>query len=408
MPSEVILKGIIMPFFHDIASLPDDPILSIPKAFSEDLRLNKVNLGIGAYRTAEGHPLILISVRKAESYILQKQTNKEYLPIEGDAELIKYGLRLLFGTQTPILNSGCLFVTQTIGGSGALWIGAEFLVKLVGKRIFISQPSWMNHKPIFERSGLIVGSYPYLDYKSCHLDFKGMCEAIKHMPPASIILLQACCHNPTGLSPTFEQWKELSDLIKKQQIIPFFDMAYQGFGQDMDKDAQAIRYFAQENHEMLIAYSFSKSFGLYGERVGFLVIVTNQAEEALKAGSQLKFLIRSHYSSPPLHGARIVATILKSPELHLEWIAELKNISDRIKEMRTALIASLLVKGHNKDFSYMHQQSGLFSFCGLNPEQVYRLRLERAIYMPSNGRINIAGLNTYNLDYVAESLLSVM
>ncbi|WP_068468671.1 aromatic amino acid transaminase [Candidatus Protochlamydia phocaeensis] len=397
-----------MPFFSDVPLLPDDPILGLPIIFAADPRPNKINLGIGAYKTAEGHSLVLTSVKKAESQILQRHLPKDYLPIEGEGEFIKCGLQLLFGAESALLQSGQIFAAQTVGGSGALRLAGEFLAKLVSKTIFLSQPSWSNHKQIFEKSGLSVGSYPYFDPQGHGLDFAGMCEAIRNMPPSSAILLHGCCHNPTGVDPNFEQWKELSSLIKKQQIVPIFDLAYQGFGQSLDQDAQAIRYFAGEGHEMLVAYSFSKNFGLYGERVGLLAITASQAECMPKLASQIKFLIRCNYSTPPLQGARIISTILKSHELTLEWQRELKNMCERVKEMRKALIAALLVKGQDKNFSYMHQQNGLFSFCGLTPDQVQRLRQEKAIYMPSNGRINIAGLNTQNVEYVAESLLSVM
>lgn len=397
-----------MPIFNGITLLPEDPILSLPIAFAADQRSYKVNLGIGAYKTADGQSLVLTSVKKAESLILQKQTNKEYAPIDGHPEFIKCSLQLLFGLDHPILKSGKIYAAQTVGGTGALRIGGELLAKCAGKNIFISQPTWQNHKGVFERAGLTVGSYPYFDAQLCGLDFAGMCQGIKNMPAGSIILLHGCCHNPTGVDPTFEQWKELSSLLKKHQIIPFFDMAYQGFGQDLNKDAQAIRYFASEGHEMLVAYSYAKNFGLYGERAGFLTIITAQTETAQKVASHVKSLIRTNYSSPPIHGSKIVTTILKSSELTMDWEIELKNMRDRVNEMRTALIAALLVKGHDKDFSYIHHQRGLFSFCGLTPDQVHRLRQEKGLYMPSNGRLNIAGLNTQNIDYVAESLLSVL
>lgn len=399
---------IAMSFFNDTPLLPDDPILSLPILFAEDPRPNKINLGIGAYKTAEGRPLVLTAVRKAESLILQKQLNKDYLPIDGDESFLKEALQLLFGHEHPILQSNTIVTAQAIGGSGALRLGGELLAKLVSKTIFLSQPSWSNHKQIFEKSGLNVGSYPYFDPITYQLDFKGMCEAIRNMPPGSAILLHGCCHNPTGIDPTFEQWKELSTLIKQQKLIPFFDIAYQGFGQDLDQDAQAIRYFASQGHEMVVAYSFSKNIGLYGERVGFLTVIPGKSDLVAKVASQVKFLIRCNYSSPPLHGARIVATILKSPELAHEWKIELSNMCERVKEMRKALIAALLVKAQDKNFAYMHHQSGLFSFSGLNTDQVLRLRKEAAIYMPSNGRINIAGLNTQNVEYVASALLSVM
>lgn len=397
-----------MPFFNDIPQVPEDPILSLPIAFAADPRPYKVNLGVGAYQTAEGLPLVLTSVRKAESLLLQKHLNKEYLHIEGDGEFIHYALLLLLGADCPLFQSGQFFAAQTVGGASALRLAGEFLAKFVSKTIFLSQPSWSNHKLIFERAGLNVGSYPYFNPQTHLIDYEGMCEGIRNMPPGSVILLHGCCHNPTGLDPTFEQWKELSDLIKKQQLIPLFDIAYQGFGQDLDHDAQAIRYFIGQEHEMLIAYSFSKNFGLYGERVGFLTLTCAKSELVPKLGSQIKNLIRGNYSNPPLHGARIVSTILKSHELTLEWKMELHNMCERVQEMRKALIAALLVQAQDHDFSYILQQKGLFSFSGLKPNQVRYLREEKAIFMPYNGRINIAGLNTQNLSYVAESLLAAM
>jgi aspartate/tyrosine/aromatic aminotransferase len=237
-----------------------------------------------------------------------------------------------------------------------------------------------------------------------------MCESIKNMPANSVILLHACCHNPTGIDPTFAQWQELSDLIKTHHLFPLFDIAYQGFGEGLDQDAQAIRYFAQEGHEMGIVYSFSKNFGLYGERVGFLTMTCAESDlgPKIKIGSQIKRLIRGNYSSPPLHGARIVTTILKSPELTLEWQKELSHMRERIQEMRQALITALLAKGKGDYFIHMDQQKGLFSFTGLTSEQVHRLWKEKALYMLNNGRINVAGLNKQNLEYVADALLSVI
>lgn len=396
------------PFFTDIPLLPEDPILGLAIAFAADPRPNKINLGIGAYKTAEGHPLVLSSVRKAESLLVQKNLYKEYLPIDGDAEFLRVSLQLLFGNDSPLWKSNQFFAAQTIGGGGALRIGGEFLSKLISKTIFVSQPSWSNHKQIFERSGLNVGSYPYFNPKTFLLDYQGMCEAIEHMPSGSVILLHGCCHNPTGIDPTIEQWKELSDFIKKQRLIPFFDIAYQGFGPGIEEDVQPIRHFVNEGHEMLVAYSFSKNFGLYGERVGFLTVICQDANQVPKIGSQIKSLIRGNYSNPPLHGARIVSTILKSHELTLEWKSSVENMRDRVNDMRKALIAALLVKNHHHNFDYLHQQRGLFSYSGLTADQVQTLRQEKAIFMPSNGRINIAGLNTQNLTYVAESILSVM
>lgn len=397
-----------MPFFNDVPLLPDDPILSLPIAYAADTRTNKINLGVGSYKTADGHPNVLASVRKAEAILMQKNLNKEYLPIEGDSEFLKSSLSLLFGQDSPFLQSGNFFAAQTVGGASALRVGGEFLAKLVSKTIFLSQPSWSNHKQIFERSGLNVGSYPYFNPQTGLIDFDGMCEAIKNMPPGSVILLHGCCHNPTGIDPTEVQWNILSELIKKQQLIPFFDVAYQGFGHDLEEDVRAVRTFAAQGHEMLVAYSFSKNFGLYGERVGFLTVVSSNPDCVPHIGSQIKILIRGNYSNPPLHGARIVAVILKSRELTSEWKTELMNMSERVREMRKALIAALHVQGQSHNFEFMNKQIGLFSFTGLSPPQVQQLRIEKALYMPINGRINIAGLNSQNVSYVADALLSVM
>lgn len=397
-----------MTFFHDIPLLPEDSILGLPILFAADPRPNKVNLGIGAYKTAEGTPLVLNCVRKAESLILQKQMNKEYFPIDGDPEFNKSTLQLIFGPESALLRTDHVFAAQTIGGSGALRVLGEFFTKLINRSIFLPQPSWPNHKTIFERAGFTVGSYPYFDFKTNSLDFKGMCAAIETIPAGSVFLMHACCHNPTGVDPTLEQWKELSVLIKKRKLIPFFDFSYQGFGDDLDTDAQAVRLFLRDGHEMAVEYSYSKNLGLYGERVGMLAVIASDQAVIPNIGSQIKTLIRGNYSSPPLHGARIVTTILKSTELAADWKAELKSMCERVKDMRMALVDALIAKGFDQNLSSVCQQHGFFSFMGLNTDQVMRLREENGIYIPFNGRINLAGLNSTNIEYVAESLLSVM
>lgn len=397
-----------MNFPNDIQLLPPDSILGLPQAFNADPRPLKVNLGIGIYKTADGSSLVLNCVRNAENQIIHKHMSKDYLPIEGEGEFLKDCAKLLFGPRTNLINDNTLSVTQTLGGSGALRLCGEFLAKNVSKSIFISQPSWTNHLLIFEKSGLNVGSYPYLNSEGSGIDFVGFCAALKTLPPLSAVVLQCCGHNPTGFDPTFEEWKELSEIMKQQRLIPIFDVAYHGFAENLSKDVQAIQYFAQQEHDMMVAYSFSKNLGLYGERVGFLAIVSQQQGLIPNITSQIKLLVRSNYSNPPLNGARIVSTILKSPELSAEWYAELKNMRDRVEEMRNAFIAQLFIKGHEESFTYMHQQKGLFALCGLNAEQVLRLRNEKGIYLPSNGRINIAGLNTQNIEYVAESIAALM
>ncbi len=397
-----------MSFFQELPQLPPDPILGIPQLFAADPRSHKINLGIGAYKTADDLPFVLTSVEEAEKLLLQKPLHKEYLPIEGSKALREEGVRLLMGDELSARLSERLFAAQTVGGASALRVAGELLTKLKKTVIFIPDPSWLNHLPTFEQAHLRVETYPYINTGTCLLDYASLCQAIQRMPSGSPILLHACCHNPTGVDPTFEQWKELSALIKKQGLLPVFDMAYQGFGEGLEEDAKAIRYFAKEGHEMLVAYSFSKNFGLYGERVGFLMILGSEASVIPKIESQVKRLIRSNYSNPPLHGAQLVATILSSPELTKRWKGELHNMCQRIIEMRKALVASLFVYASNKDFYPLAQQKGFFSFVGLSLEQVHRLREEKAIYIPDNGRLNVAGLNTRNLDEVARSIAQVL
>lgn len=397
-----------MPFFESVPLLPEDSILGLMKAFNADPHPHKVNLGIGAYKTADNHPLLLTCVSKAEALLAKQHLFKEYLPIEGDGHFLELALPILFGKKSPLLASGSIFAAQTIGGASALRIGAEFLAKSVNPVIYLSDPSWPNHRAIFERAGLIVHTYPYYNHHLNALRFDELCAAIKKMPPGSCILLQGYCHNPTGLDLSLEQWKEISSLIKKQNILPFFDIAYQGFKESLEADMGPLRYFVEQGHEMLVAYSFSKNFGLYGERVGILAAVTHDSNHAQCVGSHIKTLIRSNYSNPPIHGAKLISAVLDSPELTLEWVEELQNMRTRIIEMRRALMASLMTKAEHKDFSYMHDQSGMFTYCGLDQHMVNRLRKEKGLYLPISGRINIAALNTQNLEYVAEALASVL
>lgn len=397
-----------MSFFESVQLLPADPIFGLPAIFNADPRKNKVNLGIGIYMDSEGKPTVLNCVRKAEKILLDQKLNKDYQPIDGNPDFIQESLKLIFGKSCKGIEDKEIFGAQTVGGTGALRLGSEFLSQEISKTIFISNPSWPNHKPIFTRAGMAVHYYPYYDMNSHRIEFDDMCNAIGTMHPGSVILLHACCHNPTGMDLSFDQWKQLSALILKQKIVPFFDFAYQGFGKGFEEDAKPIRYFYEQGHEMLVAYSFSKNFAVYGERVGLLAIVTHNSEAVKRIGSQVKQIIRGMYSTPPLHGMRVITTILKSPELTQEWLQELDNMRDRVKEMRKTLVAGLLSQSQHQDFSFLNAQFGLFSFCGLNQDQVQSLRKENAIFMPDNGRINVAGLNAHNMDYVIKSILSTL
>lgn len=392
-----------MPFFNDIIQLPEDPILTLPILFKADPHPKKVNLGIGVYHDTENKPYIFSSVREAENIIHKKEQSKEYLPIEGDPVYIQETLKLVFGEANERI-----FGAQTVGGASALRTLADFLGPFSTKNIYISDPSWPNHEQIFIRSGLKVNFYPYYNSHTHGINFSDFASSIKKMAPRSIILLQACCHNPTGSDMTFEQWKEISKLIKSQNLIPFFDLAYQGFGKDIEEDAKPIRFFVEEGHELAVAISFSKNFGLYGERAGALALVVENKEIAQKAGTHLKKIIRTSYSNPPRHPALIVSTILSSPELKSSWKKEIATIRSRIEEMREALAFGLMTKAIHEDWRFITKQKGLFTFSGLNEEQVKVLRQEHGIYILSNGRINIAGINPHNLEYVVDSIHTVM
>lgn len=396
-----------MSFFESISFLPEDPILNLPILFSADPRQNKINLGVGSYKDAEGQSFVLNAVKKAEELLLKQHRNKEYLPIAGDRSFVQETLKLVFGDSLLPDLEGRLFGVQSIGGTGALRIAADFFENHLNKIIYIPEPSWPNHRLIFSRARLKVETYPYYDLAAHKIDFSALCRTIQTMPAGSAILLQASCHNPTGMDPTEEQWKELSALIKKQGVFPLFDFAYQGFGSGVEEDAMAVRLFAKDGHELFTATSYSKNMGLYGERAGVLSCCFSDQKIVAKASTHLKQIIRSNYSNPPLHGAQIASIVLQTPELKQEWLKELQSMQERIEAMRLAFIAGLLAKRSPLDFSFMKEQKGMFSYTGLNNDQVRQLKEEHAIYLP-DGRINVAGLNAKNLDSVIDAILSVI
>lgn len=395
-----------MTFFEELVLAPPDPVFGIPKLVAADPRKEKIDLSVGTYQAASGTPLVLHSVRKAESLLLHQHLPKTYQPIEGSQEFIQPIFPLIFGKELAAQRKEHLLGMQTVGGTGALRVGGELLKKMGVSQIFLSQPSWANHRQIFEHAGLQVGSYPYFQAQSLQIDREGFLEAIQQIPQKSAVLLQVCCHNPTGQDPTKEDWKELSRLFKKQQLLAVFDFAYQGFGEEMEEDAFPVRQFAEEGLEMLVAYSFAKNMGLYGERVGALALLCRETSSVPVVKSQANVLIRSAYSNPPLYGARIVSTILRSDELFSEWRQELKNMRERIVEMRHALLASLQIYHPKRDFSSLSQQKGLFWWTGLNPQQVEYLRERFGIYLLLSGRMNLAGLTTEIVDGVAKYLFS--
>lgn len=393
-----------MSLFKSVTLLPPDPILNLPIIFAADPRPNKINLGIGVYHDDDGKSVLLSSVRQAEANLIKEEYPKNYLPIDGDPLYLQATMELIFGQEILKNLSGCILSAQSVGGTSALRTGADLLFRETSRKVFISNPTWPTHKLIFERSGFEVGTYDYYDNTNNRFNFDAMSESILKMPFGSVIVLHAVCHNPSGIDPSFEQWKQLSELIKKQNIIPFFDFAYQGFGDTPEEDAKAIRYFAAQGHEMLVANSFSKNFGLYGERVGSITIITNDPETSPKIRSQLKQLIRATYSNPPRHGAQIVAHILQNKSLKKLWIEELAAMCTRMKQMRLALAQGLTEGGNQRDWNFMKEQKGFFSFCGLSPSEVQCLIKEHAIIVPDNGRINVAGLNHRNLNKVISAI----
>lgn len=397
-----------MSIFRDTQGLEEeDPILGLGVAFQKELRPNKINLGIGAYKTGEGSSLVLPSVREAERLLLEQKLDKEYLPIEGDAAFLKQALGLVFGDGAPVVQSERATIVQTIGATSALRLAGEYLALERQRDSYISDPTWSNHRALLGRPGLKIKTYPYFHPTKRLLDFEGLCAAIDTMEPGSVVLMHGCCHNPTGVDPTVDQWKELSARIQTRNLFPFFDLAYHGFGHGLQEDAFPVRMFAEQGHEMFVAYSFSKNFGLYGERVGALIAVCSDKTVTQKVQRQLKTLIRAAYSNPPLHGGRIVSTVLQSPHLRKQWEEELSQMRQRIREMRQALVDNLQAKT-GRDLTFMRSQNGLFSYGLLQAHHVNQLRETYGIYMPTSGRINVAGLHPRNLEAVVNALLTVL
>lgn len=398
-----------MAFFQSLKPLPDDPIFALPALFAADKHPQKVNLGIGIYKDSKGKSKVFDCVKNAEFALLHGNLSKDYLPIDGDSSFVKGLLSKIFnGIEATSFDNPLVYGAQALGGTGALRLGAEVISRLLSKEIFIPDETWPNHALIFNTAGMHVHSYPYYDVENGVLKFDELCSAIKTMPAGSVILLHACCHNPTGIDPSIEQWKQLSELIMKQKILPFFDFAYQGLGNGFDEDSEAVRHFYRHGHEMLIAYSCSKNFGLYGERVGMLAVVSSDMQSAKSLPSNIKPLIRSDYSNPPLYGARIAASILQSPSLTEEWQNELCSMRCRCDSMRHLFVEKLSKSTPKRNFASLSSQKGLFSFCRLSKHEVTSLRQNYGIIMPDNGRINVAALTENNIDYVVNAIAETL
>ncbi|KLU20240.1 aromatic amino acid aminotransferase [Caballeronia mineralivorans PML1(12)] len=398
-----------MSLFSAVELAPRDPILGLNEAFNADPRTTKVNLGVGVYFNEEGKIPLLRAVREAEKARVELAAPRGYLPIEGIAAYDAAVQKLLLGNDSPLIADGRVITAQALGGTGALKLGADFLKRLnpTGK-VAISDPSWENHRALFEYAGFEVLNYPYYDAATHGVKFDAMLEAFNSYPAGTVVVLHACCHNPTGVDLTPAQWQQVVETVKARSLVPFLDIAYQGFGENIDADAAAVRLFAKTDINVFVSSSFSKSFSLYGERVGALSIITSAKEEAARVLSQLKRVIRTNYSNPPTHGGSIVAAVLASPELRATWEQELGEMRDRIRAMRNGLVEQIKAAGVERDFSFVNRQRGMFSYSGLTSPQVDRLREEFGIYAVGTGRICVAALNTRNLEVVANAIATVL
>jgi aromatic-amino-acid transaminase len=398
-----------MSLFSAVEMAPRDPILGLNEQFAADPNPNKVNLGVGVYCDENGKLPLLACVASAEQQLVEAAKPRGYLPIDGIAAYDQAVQGLVFGTDSAVVTAKRVATVQAIGGTGALKVGADFLKRMnPAAQVLISDPSWENHRALFANAGFDVASYPYYDAATRGIDFAAMHAALQAAAPGTIVVLHACCHNPTGCDLTPARWSEVVAVVKARGLVPFLDMAYQGFGAGLAEDGSAVGLFVASGLDFFVSTSFSKSFSLYGERVGALSVVCQSADEAARVLSQLKVVIRTNYSNPPIHGAQIVATVLTTPALRAQWELELASMRARIKAMRIALVDKLAAAGVGQDLSFITRQQGMFSYSGLNVLQMRRLRSEFGVYGVDSGRICVAALNPSNLDRVATAIAKVM
>lgn len=395
--------------FEKISAAPADPILGLTEEFKKDSRAEKINLGVGIYKTEASETPVLTTVKKAEAVLLQDEKTKSYLTIQGTTE---YGLavqKLLFGDDAAVISEKRAQTAQAPGGTGALRVAGEFIKRQLGDvKIWISNPTWANHIGVFTAAGIETAQYSYYNAETHDKDFPAMLADLEQAQAGDVVLLHGCCHNPTGIDPTAEEWEQLAKLCADKGLLPLFDFAYQGFAKGVEEDAAGLRTFAKHCKDLLVASSFSKNFGLYNERVGAFTLVGETAEISTTAFSQVKAIIRSIYSNPPAHGAAIVTQILNNAELRAEWEQEVKEMRDRIQEMRGLFVATLKAEGVEADFSFIERQNGMFSFSGLNKEQVNRLKDEFGIYIVGSGRISVAGMTKSNMGPLCKGIAAVL
>jgi len=398
-----------MSLLAQVEMAPRDPILGLNEQFAADTNPKKVNLGVGVYYDANGKLPLLACVKAAEKQLLENATARGYLPIDGIAAYDLAVQQLVFGAESPLLADKRVATIQALGGTGGLKVGADFLKRLnPTAKVLISDPSWENHRALFTNAGFTVESYPYYDAERRGINVDGMVTALQKADAGTIVVLHACCHNPTGYDLTPAQWDQVVAAVKDRGLVAFVDMAYQGFGSGLAEDGAVIQKFVAAGIDFFVATSFSKSFSLYGERVGALSVVCADKDEAARVLSQLKIVIRTNYSNPPTHGGKVVATVLGTPALRAQWEEELAGMRDRIREMRVALVEKLTAAGVKQDFSFVREQKGMFSYSGLTKPQMERLRDEFGVYGVDSGRICVAALNAQNIDYVAESIARVL
>jgi len=395
--------------FEHIPPFAGDPILSLNEDFQKDPRPNKINLSIGIYFDDAGRIPVMDSVRRAEQLVVARGGPKPYLPIEGAANFRSAVQQLLFGADHEAISSGRIATIQSVGSSGGLKVGADFIAShFKGSQVWVSDPTWDNHRSMFEGAGLQVNTYPYYDPATGGLKFAQMLETLRGLPPKSVVLLHACCHNPTGVDLTRAQWDQLIPVLRERELLPYLDLAYQGFGDGIQEDAYAVRALASAGVSFFIANSFSKSMSVYGERCGALSVVCPNAREAALVLGQMKFTVRRNYSSPPIHGGQIVATVLTEPDLRASWESELGAMRERILAMRKKLHAVLQAKVPGRNFDYFLTQRGMFSYTGMTTAQVDTLRETHGVYMVRSGRICVAGLNSGNVEATAVAMAAVL
>lgn len=395
--------------FEKVLAAPADPILGLTEEFKQDPRAEKINLGVGIYKNENGETPILNTVKKAEAALLATEKTKSYLTIEGTAEYALAVQKLLFGEDSDVVAQKRAKTAQAPGGTGALRVAGEFIKRQLGDvKIWICNPTWANHHNVFNAAGIETAQYRYYNPETKDKDFSAMLADLETAQAGDVVLLHGCCHNPTGIDPTLEEWETLAQLMAKKALLPLFDFAYQGFAKGVEEDAAGLRTFAKYNSELLVASSFSKNFGLYNERVGAFTLVAKDENVATTAFSQVKSVIRSIYSNPPAHGSAVVTHILSNPELRAEWEAEVAEMRDRIQEMRELFVKTLKAEGVVEDFSFIERQNGMFSFSGLSKEQVNRLKEELAIYIVGSGRISVAGMTQSNMAPLCKGIAAVL